>query len=120
MVLTFISFSFLQVLSSKLMPTIRDSVSLSSAKSFCEQFLNAGGLSLIIKVLQKDSIPHDVDYLTRQGIYTIALQILRSADTHTHAHIYFPQHRDIEFINRIIFCAIRHLIYDLPIVEQYS
>ena len=59
------------------MPTIRDSATISNANSFCEEFLNCNGLSLIIKVLQRDSIPHDIDYETRQGCYSIALQILR-------------------------------------------
>ena len=59
------------------MPTIRDPGSLQSAKSFCEDFLNAGGLSLVVNVLQKEAIPPDVDYQTRQGCYAISLQLLR-------------------------------------------
>ena len=66
-----------QVLSSKLMPTVRDAATLHSAKSFCEDFLTADGLSLVVHVLQKDAIPSDVDYESRQGCYAIVLQLLR-------------------------------------------
>lgn len=66
-----------QVLSSKLMPSIRDAGSLSSARAFCEDFLAAGGLSLIVNVLQRGSVPAEVDYETRQGCYSTALQLLR-------------------------------------------
>lgn len=59
------------------MPTVRDVATLHSAKSFCEDFLNADGLSLVVHVLQKDAIPADVDYESRQGCYAIVLQLLR-------------------------------------------
>lgn len=59
------------------MPTMRDPGTLQSAKSFCDDFLNAGGLSLVVNVLQREAIPADVDYETRQGCYAICLQLLR-------------------------------------------
>ena len=64
------------MLSSKLMPSIRDAGSLQSAKMFCEDFLNAGGLSMVVNVLQRYAIPTEVDYETRQGCYSTALQLL--------------------------------------------
>ncbi|XP_064607447.1 ubiquitin carboxyl-terminal hydrolase 24-like isoform X2 [Liolophura sinensis] len=67
----------LEVLSNKLMPTSYDLGVQHSAQSFCEDFLNAGGLSLVVSVLQKDSIPMEVDYQTRQGCYSICLQLAR-------------------------------------------
>lgn len=59
------------------MPVVRDAATVQSAKTFCEEFLNADGLNLVIGVLQKDAIPSDVDYDTRQGVYAVALQLLR-------------------------------------------
>ncbi|XP_063092629.1 ubiquitin carboxyl-terminal hydrolase 24 isoform X1 [Cavia porcellus] len=67
----------LEVLSSKLMPTADDDMARSCAKSFCENFLRAGGLSLVVNVMQRDSIPSEVDYETRQGVYSICLQLAR-------------------------------------------
>uniref|UniRef100_A0A3Q3MMV0 ubiquitinyl hydrolase 1 n=1 Tax=Mastacembelus armatus TaxID=205130 RepID=A0A3Q3MMV0_9TELE len=67
----------LEVLSSKLMPTSDDEMAKSSSKSFCENFLKAGGLSLVVNVMQRDSIPSEVDYETRQGVYSICLQLAR-------------------------------------------
>ncbi|XP_043941443.1 ubiquitin carboxyl-terminal hydrolase 24 [Protopterus annectens] len=67
----------LEVLSSKLMPTSDDEMARSCAKSFCENFLRAGGLSLVVNVMQRDSIPSEVDYETRQGVYSICLQLAR-------------------------------------------
>uniref|UniRef100_A0A8C9VNZ6 Ubiquitin specific peptidase 24 n=1 Tax=Scleropages formosus TaxID=113540 RepID=A0A8C9VNZ6_SCLFO len=67
----------LEVLSSKLMPTSDDEMAKTSVKSFCENFLKAGGLSLVVNVMQKDSIPSEVDYETRQGVYSICLQLAR-------------------------------------------
>ncbi|XP_077980970.1 ubiquitin carboxyl-terminal hydrolase 24-like [Glandiceps talaboti] len=66
----------LEVLSGKLMPAVQDMTS-SNSKVFCENFLNAGGLNLVVNVLQKDAIPSDVDYATRQGCYSISLQLAR-------------------------------------------
>uniref|UniRef100_A0A673IFZ8 Ubiquitin carboxyl-terminal hydrolase 24-like n=1 Tax=Sinocyclocheilus rhinocerous TaxID=307959 RepID=A0A673IFZ8_9TELE len=65
------------VLSSKLMPTSDDEMAKTSVKSFCENFLKAGGLSLVVNVMQRDSIPSEVDYETRQGVYSICLQLAR-------------------------------------------
>ncbi|XP_078526269.1 ubiquitin carboxyl-terminal hydrolase 24 isoform X1 [Lissotriton helveticus] len=67
----------LEVLSSKLMPTADDEMARNCAKSFCENFLKAGGLSLVVNVMQRDSIPSEVDYDTRQGVYSICLQLAR-------------------------------------------
>ncbi|KAF5923119.1 hypothetical protein HPG69_012208 [Diceros bicornis minor] len=67
----------LEVLSSKLMPTADDDMARNCAKAFCENFLKAGGLSLVVNVMQRDSIPSEVDYETRQGVYSICLQLAR-------------------------------------------
>uniref|UniRef100_A0A672FKN3 ubiquitinyl hydrolase 1 n=1 Tax=Salarias fasciatus TaxID=181472 RepID=A0A672FKN3_SALFA len=67
----------LEVLSSKLMPTSDDEMAKTSSKSFCENFLKASGLSLVVNVMQRDSIPSEVDYETRQGVYSICLQLAR-------------------------------------------
>ncbi|XP_074523460.1 ubiquitin carboxyl-terminal hydrolase 24 isoform X2 [Halichoeres trimaculatus] len=67
----------LEVLSSKLMPTSDDEMAKTSSRSFCENFLKAGGLSLVVNVMQRDSIPSEVDYETRQGVYSICLQLAR-------------------------------------------
>ncbi|KAL1445773.1 hypothetical protein MTO96_044832 [Rhipicephalus appendiculatus] len=63
----------LQVLSARLMPTNQDACS----NVFCENFLQAGGLSHVLRVLHRDGLPQDVDYAVRQGIYFTALQITR-------------------------------------------
>lgn len=34
-------------------------------------------LSLVVNVMQRDSIPSEVDYETRQGVYSICLQLAR-------------------------------------------
>ncbi|XP_013409431.2 ubiquitin carboxyl-terminal hydrolase 24-like [Lingula anatina] len=67
----------LEVLSSKLMPTCEESGTLESAKHFCDDFLNGGGLNLVVNLLQKEAITPDVDYKTRQGCYAIGLRLLR-------------------------------------------
>ncbi|XP_041474973.1 ubiquitin carboxyl-terminal hydrolase 24-like isoform X2 [Lytechinus variegatus] len=68
----------LEVLSSKLMPSMQEDIGTqTSAQNFRESFLNAGGLSLVINALQKDSIPQDVDDDTRRGCYSICLQLAR-------------------------------------------
>ena len=59
------------------MPTQRDVTTVQSARKFCDDFLDAGGLSLIVSILQKDAISPDVDYETRQGCYAVSLQLLR-------------------------------------------
>ena len=61
------------------MPSIYDSSSQHSACMFCDDFVSADGVSLVVNVLQRDSIPPDVNYNTRQGCYTISLQLLRLA-----------------------------------------
>lgn len=33
--------------------------------------------SLVVNVMQRDSIPSEVDYETRQGVYSICLQLAR-------------------------------------------
>uniref|UniRef100_A0A673IBS6 Ubiquitin carboxyl-terminal hydrolase 24 n=1 Tax=Sinocyclocheilus rhinocerous TaxID=307959 RepID=A0A673IBS6_9TELE len=71
------SLTWIIVLSSKLMPTSDDEMAKTSVKSFCENFLKAGGLSLVVNVMQRDSIPSEVDYETRQGVYSICLQLAR-------------------------------------------
>lgn len=36
-------------------------------------------VSLVVNVMQRDSIPSEVDYETRQGVYSICLQLARYA-----------------------------------------
>lgn len=79
-----------QILSSKLMPIQRDTATLQSARTFCEDFLTAGGLSQVVNVLQKEAMPMEVDYETRQGIYSIALQLLQYVCHHAFVY-YFHQ-----------------------------
>lgn len=50
---------------------------MNDSARFCEEFLMCGGLSLITTLLQKDSLPQEVDYEIRQNIYLIVLQILK-------------------------------------------
>lgn len=52
---------------------------MNDSARFCEEFLMCGGLSLITTLLQKDSLPQEVDYEIRQNIYLIVLQILKYA-----------------------------------------
>jgi len=59
------------------MPTQRDPTSVQSARKFCEDFLEAKGLALIVAILQADVMQPDVDYETRQGSYAVSLQLLR-------------------------------------------
>lgn len=65
-----------EVLSGKIMPISLEGTMNDSAR-FCEEFLMCGGLSLITTLLQKDSLPQEVDYEIRQNIYFIVLQILK-------------------------------------------
>ncbi|XP_050400806.1 ubiquitin carboxyl-terminal hydrolase 24 isoform X1 [Patella vulgata] len=67
----------LEVLSGKLMPTTEDASSRVSAKTFCEDFLLAEGLTLVVSVLQPESLPTDINYEIRQGCYSICLQMAR-------------------------------------------
>lgn len=66
----------MEVLSGKIMPVSQEGTMHGSAH-FCEEFLMCGGLSLITALLQRDSLPQDVDYEIRQSVYLITLQILR-------------------------------------------
>ncbi|EDO44319.1 predicted protein, partial [Nematostella vectensis] len=66
----------LEVLSSKLMPTAhRDGG--AAARAFKESFLAAGGLNIVVNILQKDMFPSDVDTEIRRGCYGICLQLAR-------------------------------------------
>ncbi len=68
----------LEVLSSRLMPSVQEDLGTqSSAQNFRESFLNAGGLSLVVNVLQRESMPGDVDEEIMRGCYSISLQLGR-------------------------------------------
>ncbi|XP_060555692.1 ubiquitin carboxyl-terminal hydrolase 24-like isoform X1 [Ruditapes philippinarum] len=67
----------LEVLSSKLMPTSQDMGSKVSSQAFFEDFLTAGGLSTVVNVLQPESLHQDINYVTRQGCYSVCLQLAR-------------------------------------------
>jgi len=69
--------SCLQVLSGKLMPTVVDMGSRASSNAYFEDFLTAGGLSLVVNVLQPESLSQDIHYSTRQGCYSVCLQLAR-------------------------------------------
>eukprot|EP00794_Sanderia_malayensis_P007934 gene7934-8789_t len=64
----------LEVLSSKLMPTEEK----ECPPDFREIFLDSGGLSLILNILQPDVIPSSVAYELRQSCYFVCLQLARS------------------------------------------
>lgn len=42
--------------------------------------------SLVVNVMQRDSIPSEVDYETRQGVYSICLQLARWLKTLPNSH----------------------------------
>lgn len=67
----------LEVLSSRLMPTkhSNNSYLVNASQQFCADFVNAGGLGLILGVLERTSMPADVDYDLRQNAYLVALQL---------------------------------------------
>ena len=44
--------------------------------------------SLVVNVMQRDSIPSEVDYETRQGVYSICLQLARFKMPHELTHIH--------------------------------
>uniref|UniRef100_A0A2C9KAF6 Ubiquitinyl hydrolase 1 n=1 Tax=Biomphalaria glabrata TaxID=6526 RepID=A0A2C9KAF6_BIOGL len=67
----------LEVLSCKLMPTSEDLTTQASAQNFCVEFLHNGGLSLVVSVLQPESLPAEINYEIRQGCYSICLQLAR-------------------------------------------
>ena len=54
------------------MPIQRDAAALHGARKFCEDFLAADGLALVVNVLQKDVMQADVDYDTRQGMLRLS------------------------------------------------
>ncbi|KAB7497647.1 Ubiquitin carboxyl-terminal hydrolase 24, partial [Armadillidium nasatum] len=63
-----------EVLSSKLIP-VEGTMQFDS--HFSDEFLSCGGLSILISLLHRESLPHDMDYEVRQSIYLIVLQLLR-------------------------------------------
>ncbi len=67
----------LEVLSSRLMPTDTDGMlsSVSSVQAFSTKFLHCGGLAIVLGVMDRDSMPADVDYDVRQSSYLLALQL---------------------------------------------
>ncbi|XP_046339329.2 ubiquitin carboxyl-terminal hydrolase 24-like isoform X2 [Haliotis rufescens] len=67
----------LEVVSGKLMPTGDDIGTRLSSQTFCDDFLAAGGLSLVVNVLQPESLPSDINYEIRQGCYSVCLQLAR-------------------------------------------
>ncbi|XP_071953763.1 ubiquitin carboxyl-terminal hydrolase 24-like [Antedon mediterranea] len=67
----------LEVLNACLMPANHEDNGIQSTRRFREAFLNAGGLSLIVNILQKDAIPSDADEETRRGCYSICIQLAR-------------------------------------------
>ncbi|KAG1652915.1 Ubiquitin carboxyl-terminal hydrolase 24 [Nymphon striatum] len=67
----------LQVLSGKLMPTSNEIGLMENTGSYKDNFMKAGGLKVITKILNSDSVPIDCDENIRQSCYYIALQIVR-------------------------------------------
>lgn len=59
------------------MPTHIEAGSAAVTQVVCEEFLNNGGLSLVVNVLQPESLPADINYEIRQGCYSICLQLAR-------------------------------------------
>jgi len=59
------------------MPTTQDMGSKASSQAFFEDYLNAGGLSVVVNVLQPESLHQDINYATRQGCYSVCLQLAR-------------------------------------------
>ena len=49
----------------------------SMALSFRENWLNAGGLHLIMNILLPDTLPNNADYELRQSCYYIILQLAK-------------------------------------------
>ncbi len=47
-------------------------------------------LSLVVNVMQRDSIPSEVDYETRQGVYSICLQLARCSLIYQSGCLFFP------------------------------
>ena len=59
------------------MPVSQDMGSRLSAQHFSEDFLNAGGLQVVVSVLQAEALKPEVNYTIRQGCYSICLQLAR-------------------------------------------
>ena len=59
------------------MPTVQDLGTKASSQAFFEDFLNCGGLSAVVNVLQPESLQQDTNYSTRQGCYSVCLQLAR-------------------------------------------
>ena len=59
------------------MPTAQDLGTKVSSQAFFEDFLNCGGLSVVVNVLQPESLQQDTNYQTRQGCYSVCLQLAR-------------------------------------------
>lgn len=62
-----------QVLSAKLMPVNQDNFS----QAFCEAFVRAGGVGMVLSVLHQDAFSAEIDYNIQRGCYFSALQVLR-------------------------------------------
>lgn len=66
----------LEVLSSRLMPSAENSFySAQQSRQFCSDFLDAGGVGLVFRVLERDALPADVNVHTRLNVYLVALQL---------------------------------------------
>lgn len=66
----------LEVLSGRLMPTRPNSFLKVSSEHFSRQFLDAGGLKMILNILEKNSLPADLDPDIRQSAYHVTLQLV--------------------------------------------
>ena len=60
----------LEVLSGKLLPT-----KVEAAPKFSNDFLEAGGLRVILDVFQHDALPVDVNCDIRQSIYLVIIKV---------------------------------------------
>ena len=65
----------LEVISSRLIPSPSSVYSSEQSEQFVSDFLDAGGIGLVFKALERDSLPADVNVHTRQNIYLVALQL---------------------------------------------
>ena len=65
----------LEVLSGRLIPSPSSVYSSEQSEQFVSDFLDAGGLGLVFKALEQDSLSADVNVHTRQSIYLSALQL---------------------------------------------
>ncbi len=62
----------LEVLSGRLVPPGGGD---AAAQQFCLDFLNCGGLQIVLGVLERNALPTDIDYGIRQLVYLMALQL---------------------------------------------